>query len=133
MAHTDVNDLPNYDTTTEFPTKCGNTSLFGLVSIKEANYSAEPGNFQEVVDLGVGFNTEPVIQLTCKNIHDDQGNVYSSGVHEFRYRWLDADHYRKFEIMVVSTSLNYPPSVAYTVTGQLGWLQRMKLCLTSFF
>ena len=133
MTHTDDSDYPTYDTTIDLPPKCGNISIFGLVNIKDANYAAEPGRFEEEVDLGINFNSQPVIQLTIKYMHDDDGSVYDNGDHEFGYRWLDADHYRKFEIMVISTRLNYPPSIAYTVTGRLGFFQRFIYCLSIFF
>jgi len=132
MPHTDDRDYPIYDTTTDLPPKCGNISIVGLVNIKDANYSNEPGKFKEEIDLGVNFNNQPVIQLTIKYMHDDNGNVYDNGDHEIAYRWLDADHYSKFEIMVNSTRLNYPPSITYTLTGKLGFFQRMRYCWRKF-
>ncbi|MFV1982939.1 MAG: hypothetical protein ACC657_05300 [Thiohalomonadales bacterium] len=128
MPHTADRDYPIYDTTLRLPHKCGNISIFGMISVIGASYENEPGIFQEEVDLGVNFTREPVVQLTEKKIHDDLGNVYTSGEHFFSYRWLDADHFSKFAIMTDSKVLNYPPSVAYTVTGSLRFFQRFLYC-----
>jgi hypothetical protein len=119
-----------YDTSIELPLKCLNTAIYGMVSVTEASRGAEPGHFAVEVDLGVNFNTQPVVQLTQKLIHDELGNVYDSGKHVFRYRWIDAEHFSKFEIMLESSVINYPPSIAYLVTGKLGLFQRIFYCLS---
>lgn len=128
MPHTDDRNYPIYDTITRLTPKCGNICIYGMASITDANIGNEPGRYTEEVDLGVNFNSQPVVQLTNKNFHDDDGNVYSTGKHEFSYRWLDADHFSKFEIISDTSVINYPPSVAYTVTGRLGFLQRFFYC-----
>ncbi len=117
------------DTSIQLSSKCANSNIYGMVSIADANYAAEPGPFALEVDLGVSFNSQPVIQLTQKRLHDEDGNVYDSGEHEFTYRWLDADHFSKFEIMLNSSRLNYPPSISYLVSGNLGIFQRLLYCI----
>ena len=117
------------DTSIQLSSKCANSNIYGMVSITDASYAAEPGRFVEEVDLGVSFNSQPVIQLTQKEIHDDGGNVYDSGEHEFSYRWIDAVHFSKFEIILQSSRLNYPPSISYLVSGNIGIFQRLLYCI----
>ena len=117
------------DTSVSKSSECANFAIHGIVSVEDANYANPPGNYAVEVDLGISFNSEPVIQLTQKLFHDEDGNVYDSGDHEFTYRWIDANNFNRFEIMLKSSRVNYPPSISYLVTARLNVFQRILYCI----
>lgn len=118
-------NLPPVDTTKELPPTTGNTFIYGMVLVSDANYSAEPGRFKVEVNLGTTFDQEPVVLLTRKLYRDDSREILDTGDHTYSYHWVDPVNFSKFEVWVNSTRLNYPPAFSYEVVGNVGFLRRL--------